>query len=1027
MANAYNTLTGMVAPIAEHTFEDIADDPNADDIARISPNGLMITTGTTDTTYSPDDPVIRAHMALFLTRLYEKVAGSEAPAADTEFTDIAERNAEQQAAIGQLFGLGVTTGTTPTTYSPSDNVTREQMASFVARMYRVLDALPQAPGAPAALTATPLGTAGTALGITWTAPDSGTSDITGYVVQWGTNYNNQQTTTDTTATFHGLTKGTAYNVRVAAVSDDGQGDWATTTGTPGTTAGPVVGLRAEPGASPGTINVMWSKPADDGGTPLTGYTIQWAQGNSAQQSTQVNNPGATSHTLSGLNSAALYYVWVRATNGAGAGDVLDPATATPTGNVASGIVKINPPGGPDAGGRFATASWPTVTPAPGQLMYSYTIQRSCGAQLWPDEIIPNADARIREQAAVINFANQVLGGDGIGTTSTVEVLLGGAADAGTLINGVECTFRVRANTYVPTDDNNTFDVATETLIPGKWVEGKATPTIVTAPGVAVTGTPTAAPAAVGAIPGNRVVQVNWTLVPATDQGAAGPITGYRVTLSSPTSVPVASVSVGATTESLTFTGLTNGWAYIAVVSAVNPKGAGSPGIADAVTAVGAPGAPTNVSITQGAIRGTTLNVAWNPPAANSVATVTGYALEQRTSATPFAPATAWAASSVQPAGATPLATVTGLTPGTSYDYRVRATGTRPDPATPGSTVPASGPWSAAASGTATNVPLAALSANILVVENAGSLTLAWTPADGNGSEVTSYSLSYRRSPNTGYNPWRSAGSVAGSLLPTKTITGLANAQQYQIVIYTHNAQGRSLTSAGAFGTPQAGNAGLAAPTVKTVVVPVVNDDGTVGAPRIDVTWSAVSRATSYTVEYMLVLDGEGANPGNPVTGPWTNVVPLPRTTSAVIPGLAPNATYVVRVQAATPLGRYGFSAATKAAVPPSTAPTEVDVVQIAGTTTLRVNWLSLNATNAANQGVTGYKVSWAPTNSQVTGNRGSATVTAPAIAGNGMPMSYDITGLTAIGQAIRVTVQAVNDIGAGAFGTDTYLGPAPTG
>ena len=79
MANAYEALTGEEAPIADHAFTDVADDPNADDIARI--NGLGITTGTTDTTYSPDDPVIRAHMALFLTRLYEKVAGSDpAPA-----------------------------------------------------------------------------------------------------------------------------------------------------------------------------------------------------------------------------------------------------------------------------------------------------------------------------------------------------------------------------------------------------------------------------------------------------------------------------------------------------------------------------------------------------------------------------------------------------------------------------------------------------------------------------------------------------------------------------------------------------------------------------------------------------------------------------------------------------------------------------------------------------------------------------------------------------------------------------------
>ena len=136
MANAYAALTGTEAPVSDHGFTDIGNDPNADDIARIY--GLMITTGTSPTTYAPDDPVIRAHMALFLTRLYTAVIGSEAPAGDTPFTDIGDRSAQEQAAIGQLYALGVTKGTSQTTFDPSARVTREQMASFVARIYRAL-------------------------------------------------------------------------------------------------------------------------------------------------------------------------------------------------------------------------------------------------------------------------------------------------------------------------------------------------------------------------------------------------------------------------------------------------------------------------------------------------------------------------------------------------------------------------------------------------------------------------------------------------------------------------------------------------------------------------------------------------------------------------------------------------------------------------------------------------------------------------------------------------------------------------
>ena len=138
IAGAYEAVTGSAADVAEHPFTDVAGDPNQDDIARIS--GLNITNGVNleGTLYAPDALVIRGHMALFLTRLYTVVAGSDAPADDTEFTDIGEISDEQQAAIGQIKALGVTTGTSATTYSPSDNLTREQMASFVTRLYRAL-------------------------------------------------------------------------------------------------------------------------------------------------------------------------------------------------------------------------------------------------------------------------------------------------------------------------------------------------------------------------------------------------------------------------------------------------------------------------------------------------------------------------------------------------------------------------------------------------------------------------------------------------------------------------------------------------------------------------------------------------------------------------------------------------------------------------------------------------------------------------------------------------------------------------
>jgi len=42
------------------------------------------------------------------------------------------------ADIGCILSLNVTHGTSAATYNPSGNVTREQMAAFLARLYRAI-------------------------------------------------------------------------------------------------------------------------------------------------------------------------------------------------------------------------------------------------------------------------------------------------------------------------------------------------------------------------------------------------------------------------------------------------------------------------------------------------------------------------------------------------------------------------------------------------------------------------------------------------------------------------------------------------------------------------------------------------------------------------------------------------------------------------------------------------------------------------------------------------------------------------
>ena len=123
-----------VCPTGATPFTDIdADSFAKDDVPCIF--GLEITTGTSATTYSPDDFVTRGQMAAFLARLYRVVTDPTCSGGAHPFTDI-KADSFAKDDVSCIFGLEITTGTSATTYSPDDFVTREQIAAFLARVWR---------------------------------------------------------------------------------------------------------------------------------------------------------------------------------------------------------------------------------------------------------------------------------------------------------------------------------------------------------------------------------------------------------------------------------------------------------------------------------------------------------------------------------------------------------------------------------------------------------------------------------------------------------------------------------------------------------------------------------------------------------------------------------------------------------------------------------------------------------------------------------------------------------------------------
>ena len=88
-----------------------------------------ITTGTTPTEFSPGQTVTRAQAATFLWRF----AGSPATTAEISFADV-DGDRFYTEAVRWMVEWGITTGTTPTTFSPDDPLTRAQIATFLWRL-----------------------------------------------------------------------------------------------------------------------------------------------------------------------------------------------------------------------------------------------------------------------------------------------------------------------------------------------------------------------------------------------------------------------------------------------------------------------------------------------------------------------------------------------------------------------------------------------------------------------------------------------------------------------------------------------------------------------------------------------------------------------------------------------------------------------------------------------------------------------------------------------------------------------------
>jgi titin len=452
------------------------------------------------------------------------------------------------------------------------------------------------PGAPTGVTGTP---GNGQVSLSWTAPaPNGGSPVTGYRVTpvIGASAQTPVTfaSTATAQTITGLTNGTAYTFRVAALSASGAGADSTASAaiTPRTVPGAPTGVSGTPGN--GQVTLSWTAPASNGGSAVTGYRVTPFVGASAQTPV-VFNSTATTQTVTGLVNLTAYTFRVAAINAAGTGADSNPSSLiVPAGSstVPTGVV-----GTPGDGTVALTWSAPTV----GGPFQSYVITIFQGST-------------------------------SLGSVETFDAST--SAEIGDLANGTAYTFEVAARSAGGVGSPSARSAA----VTPRGVPGSPT-------GLAVT-------------PGNGQVTASWT-APGSN---GSPITGYQVLVLDGEGDPVADVSFDASTTTRTVVGLTNGAPVVVAVRAVNVAGPGSYAVAPAaVTPRTVPGTPTGVT---GASGDGQVTLSWFAPASNGGSAVTGYRVTPFVGATAQAPVTFSSTATTQ--------TITGLTNGTGYSFRVAA-------------------------------------------------------------------------------------------------------------------------------------------------------------------------------------------------------------------------------------------------------------------------------------------------------------------------------------------------------------------
>ncbi|MCB0960381.1 MAG: fibronectin type III domain-containing protein, partial [Acidimicrobiales bacterium] len=441
------------------------------------------------------------------------------------------------------------------------------------------------------------------------------------------------------------------------------------------------GVVATPGN--GTATVTFT-PGIDGGSPVLVYVVTCSSPTGVTRSTFAGPGGGT---VNGLTNGSLYTCVAYGVNAIGAGAVSAPSAAVrpaappsaPTGVSAvpagSGAVQVAFTPGSNGGepftiygvacsssnggvarGGFYGPGLATLGGLTNGKTYTCTVTAAHALGVSPTSApsapvvvgVPLAPATVSATpgngSATVTWAAAANGGSAV-TSYTVTPYLNSVAQPPVVVAGTATSVTVAS---LANSASYAFDVQATNSRGAGPVSARSNPVTI--------GTPNA-PTGTAVVPGNSAATLSWT-APGSNGSA---ITGYLITPYIGTMAQAPRLIAGNVT-STTLTGLTNN-TYTFDIAAVNARGTGL-AVRTAPQKLGVPTAPSLVTAAAGPGSAT---VVWTAAGANNSA-LTSYTV---------VPYLDGVAQSPVVVGTSPLSTtITGLTAGSTYTFRVFATNSR---------------------------------------------------------------------------------------------------------------------------------------------------------------------------------------------------------------------------------------------------------------------------------------------------------------------------------------------------------------